>query len=77
MLDFFYTTDMKSRLIQNLVMEFCDCSLEDKLRQAEKTKKPFELVHIKHYMWQIFNGLANMHKHGVCHRDLKPENILL
>lgn len=58
-------------------MEFCDWSLEDRLRQAEKTRQPLPMRHIKHYSWQIFNGLFHMHKHGIAHRDLKPENILL
>ena len=28
-------------------------------------------------MWQIFNGLSQMHAKSISHRDLKPENILL
>jgi len=28
-------------------MEFCDCSLEDKLRYAEKQKKPMSMEEIK------------------------------
>lgn len=28
-------------------------------------------------MYQIFNGLAHMHKAKISHRDLKPENILM
>jgi len=77
MLDFFYSTDSKSRLIQNTVMEYCDMSLEDKLKEASESKTPIPMHHIKYYMWQLFNGLQGMHKNGVCHRDLKPENILL
>ena len=33
--------------------------------------------HIKHYIWQVFNGLKHMHEKTIAHRDLKPENILL
>lgn len=58
-------------------MEFCDCSLEDKLRQAEKSKQALNMIHIKHYIWQIFNGLKHMHAKNISHRDLKPENILI
>lgn len=77
MLDFFYSTDRKQRLIQNTVMEYCDCSLEDQLRLASERKQSIPIQQVKHYTWQIFNGLKEMHKNGVCHRDLKPENILL
>jgi glycogen synthase kinase 3 beta len=31
---------------------------------------------IKDYMKQIFEGMRDVHDHGICHRDLKPENIL-
>ena len=77
MLDFFYSTDRKQRLIQNTVMEYCDCSLEDQLRLASERKHSIPIQQVKQYTWQIFNGLKEMHKNGVCHRDLKPENILL
>ena len=32
LVDFFYSIDQKQRLIQNIVMEFCEGSLEDQLR---------------------------------------------
>ena len=58
-------------------MEYCDGSLEDTLRKAEKTKDPIAMDHIKHYVWQVYNGLKYMHEKTIAHRDLKPENILL
>jgi serine/threonine protein kinase len=58
-------------------MEFCDCSLEDKLRQAEKEKKPIPMEQVRQYAKQLFNGMAQLHAQGISHRDLKPENILL
>jgi len=35
------------------------------------------MANIKHFMRQVFNGLAHMHSKGISHRDLKPENILI
>ena len=58
-------------------MEFCESNLEDKLRQAEKSKQVIPMDHIKMYLWQIFNGLSHMHAKNISHRDLKPENILI
>ena len=75
--DFFYTIDSMQRLIQNIVMEYCENSLEDQLRLAEKTRQPVPMPHIKHFGKQIFNGLSHMHAKNIAHRDLKPENILI
>ena len=77
MVNFFYSMSAQNKLIQNTVMEFCDCSLEDKLRFAEKNKKPMAIDEIKSFGRQIFSGLRQMHELGIAHRDLKPENILL
>ena len=38
LLDFFYSLDSKERIVQNTVMEYCQSSLEDVLKEAEKTK---------------------------------------
>jgi len=77
MLDFFYSVDDKQRIIQNTVLEFCDQSLEDVLRDLDKNRKYLDIKTIKTYAKQIFNGLKNMHEIGISHRDLKPENVLL
>jgi serine/threonine protein kinase len=42
-------------------MEFCDCSLEDKLKYAIANKKPMSMEEIRVYTRQIFNGLRHMH----------------
>ena len=42
-------------------MEFCDCSLLDKLLYAGKNKKPMSMEEIRVYTKQIFNGLKHMH----------------
>ncbi|DBA01298.1 TPA: LOW QUALITY PROTEIN: hypothetical protein N0F65_001803, partial [Lagenidium giganteum] len=36
----------------------------------------FTEAHIRSIMYQLFCGLAHMHKHGFFHRDIKPENLL-
>lgn len=36
LLDCFYSTDAKKRVIQNTVLEYCDNNLENLLVQAEK-----------------------------------------
>ena len=39
-------------------------------------EKPFAESIIKNILFQIFQGLNYMHKHGFFHRDIKPENLL-
>ncbi|KAF4047242.1 Protein kinase domain [Phytophthora infestans] len=36
----------------------------------------FSEVQIRSIMFQLFSGLAYMHKHGFFHRDIKPENLI-
>lgn len=31
----------------------------------------------QNYVYQLLNGLKNIHSKGIAHRDLKPENVLL
>jgi hypothetical protein len=47
--DFFYSVDQKQRIIQNTVMEFCEHSLEDKLRENEKAGG-LEFSSTRHYI---------------------------
>jgi serine/threonine protein kinase len=35
------------------------------------------IVDIKLYTWQIFNGLYFLSRKKICHRDIKPQNILI
>ncbi|KAG6609560.1 CMGC/RCK/MAK protein kinase [Phytophthora cinnamomi] len=36
----------------------------------------FSEAQVRSIMYQLFSGLAYMHKHGYFHRDIKPENLL-
>jgi protein kinase len=36
----------------------------------------FSEAQIQSILFQLFRGLAHMHKHGFFHRDIKPENLL-
>lgn len=57
LLDFFYSVDKKHRIIQNTVMEFCQCSLEDRIKMASDSRKSMPFVEIKHFSRQLFRGL--------------------
>lgn len=39
-------------------------------------EKPFSESIIRNILYQIYQGLNFMHKHGFFHRDIKPENLL-
>ena len=58
-------------------MEFCDKSMEDILKDAEKADKYIEIGEIKRLIKETLNGLKNAHSVNIVHRDLKPENILI
>lgn len=62
LVDFFYSIDQRQRVIQNTVMEFCECSLEQKLREHMESSDCIPLSHIKHYTRQLFAGLSQMHE---------------
>mmetsp|Transcript_28752 Transcript_28752/g.38337 ORF Transcript_28752/g.38337 Transcript_28752/m.38337 type:complete len:91 (+) Transcript_28752:248-520(+) len=46
--DYFLTVDGRQRIIQNIVMEYCESSMEDRLRQAEKSREPIPMSEVKH-----------------------------
>ncbi|RWS29274.1 serine/threonine-protein kinase ICK-like protein, partial [Leptotrombidium deliense] len=50
--------------------------MKENLYQLIKDReKPFAEPVIRNIMFQIFQGLNFMHKHGFFHRDIKPENL--
>lgn len=65
------------------VFEYMQSSLCKVMRQARHhSSSPDEAggwlteAQIRSIMYQLFCGLAHMHKHGFFHRDIKPENLL-
>ena len=52
--------------------------MEGNLYELMKSRdRLFPESHIRNIMYQIFQGLAFMHKHGFFHRDIKPANIFI
>lgn len=60
-----------------IVMDYIPLTLTD-YNESLKTKmeKPHILT-VKLLAYQIFYGLAYLHKHGIAHRDICPDNILI
>ncbi|KAL4096044.1 hypothetical protein PRIC1_009409 [Phytophthora ramorum] len=57
-----------------------DPSLNSDATSSSRSSVPphpwFSEAQIRSMMYQLFSGLAYMHKHGFFHRDIKPENLL-
>jgi len=47
LLDFFYSVDVKHRIIQNMVLEYCECSLESTLQRSIKEKTTIPMPELK------------------------------
>ena len=56
------------------VFEFMEKNLYEMMKEREKM---IPEARIRNIMYQVFQGLAFMHKHGFFHRDFKPENLLV
>lgn len=56
------------------VFEYMDGNLYELMKSRDKH---FPESHIRNILYQIFQGLAFMHKMGFFHRDIKPENMLV
>lgn len=56
------------------VFEYMECNLYEMMKRRERH---FPESKIRNLMYQIFQGVAFMHKHGFFHRDIKPENMLV
>jgi cyclin-dependent kinase 2 len=72
--------DLKDVVCSNnklfLLFEYLEIDLKKYMEQLPKNEKlKPELV--KHFMYQILDGLAYCHAKRIIHRDLKPQNLLL
>ena len=56
------------------VFEYMEGNLYELMKSRDKH---FPESHIRNILYQIFQGLAFMHKIGFFHRDIKPENMLV
>ncbi|KAA8525130.1 hypothetical protein F0562_007006 [Nyssa sinensis] len=56
------------------VFEYMDCNLYQLMKDRVKR---FSEAEVRNWCFQVFEGLAYMHKFGYFHRDLKPENLLV
>ena len=55
-----------------LIMELCDCNLEQIINE-----KKGNIKEIKEILEQLNHVFKIMHENSIIHRDIKPENILI
>ncbi|XP_021599161.1 cyclin-dependent kinase F-4 isoform X2 [Manihot esculenta] len=56
------------------VFEYMEYNLYQLIKDREKL---FSEAEIRNWCFQLFQGLAYLHRRGYFHRDLKPENLLV
>ncbi|KAG1682992.1 Serine/threonine-protein kinase ICK [Nymphon striatum] len=68
---------LKEVIRENDILHFVFEYMSENLYQLIKDRdKPYSEPVIRNILYQIFQGLTFMHKHGFFHRDIKPENLL-
>ncbi|EFJ49339.1 hypothetical protein VOLCADRAFT_59590, partial [Volvox carteri f. nagariensis] len=55
------------------VFEYLECNVYQLTKDRDKF---IPESRVRNWCYQIFQGLAYIHKHGFFHRDMKPENLL-
>ncbi|XP_019423956.1 PREDICTED: cyclin-dependent kinase F-4-like [Lupinus angustifolius] len=56
------------------VFEYLECNLYQLMKDKQKL---FSEGEIRNWCFQVFQGLAYIHRNGYFHRDMKPENLLV
>jgi serine/threonine protein kinase len=59
-----------------IVFEYMDCDLKMKIDSLEKGTT-LSRRQVKHFMYQLLSGMAEIHSRRIMHRDIKPQNLLL
>lgn len=60
--------------ILHFVFEYMECNVYQLMKDRAKL---FSETEVRNWCFQVFQGLAYMHRRGFFHRDLKPENLLV
>eukprot|EP00116_Pleurobrachia_bachei_P004578 sb/3464840/ len=58
------------------IFEFMKENLYQMMKARYEKNRYFQDSMVRNIMFQVFQGLSFMHKHGYFHRDIKPENLL-
>ena len=67
-----YYGSFKEENLIYLIMELCDCSLEQKIKN-----KKLSIKEIKEILEQLNNVFKVMYNKAIIHRDINPKNILI
>ncbi|KAH7720817.1 CMGC/GSK protein kinase [Aphelenchoides avenae] len=63
------------RICESMIFDFMPATLSSLIKRLGPPNA--DLIDIKLYTWQLFNGLYYLMKRKICHRDIKPQNLLV